>query len=54
MTVFHMCKLFHWTIEEFYAQPKKELEMFSIIQAEIDRINSEEQAKAEARSKSRR
>ena len=48
MTVFYMCKLFHWTIEEFYAQPKKELEQFSIIQAEIDKVNSEEQAKADA------
>jgi len=48
MTVFHMCKLFHWTINQFYDQPKRDLEMFSIIQSEIDKINAEEQARADA------
>lgn len=53
LTVYSFCKEFGWTIEEFYQQPKRYIEQFSVIMSAISDMRAEEQRKQEAQSRRR-
>jgi hypothetical protein len=50
LTAYAFCKEFGWTIEEFYSQPKREMELFAIVMSEYAALQNEERARAEAKA----
>lgn len=51
--MYSFCKEFGWTIQEFYQQPKRELEQFAVILSEISAIQAQKQRESESKMRRR-